>query len=114
MECKLDLKSYEDFSLFNDSLYFSHDGNYIFALLANVEGKIIKAIVMKSDDLSMPETNEIDLSQYNIMGKYFIILKILLGHEIEGTPSLIWGHKDSFGLEYARRSDRITDIGSFT
>ena len=49
-------------------------------------------MVAKSDFLRLPESHEILLNERKI---HFT--------DIEGDPALLWGHKDSFNLDYMTR-----------
>ena len=62
MESKFELKSQCKFSIYNDSLFFSHDGNFIFVLLQDDNQKLMKAVIIKSEDLSMPDSFDVELS----------------------------------------------------
>ena len=48
----LEIKSHQQFFIFKDQLYFSHDGNYIFFLTVSYDGFIDKMIVINAEDLT--------------------------------------------------------------
>eukprot|EP00347_Sterkiella_histriomuscorum_P019266 403342303 len=93
MTTNMDITSESSFTIYLDQLYYSHDGNYIFFIVVNLNGMVEKIILLNSFDLSLPEQHEFDLRQYHIKAE-----------DITDTPALIWGHKDSLNLDYMRQS----------
>ncbi|CDW75982.1 UNKNOWN [Stylonychia lemnae] len=104
MFTNVEITSKNQFSIFDNALFYSHDGHYVFFLVENLNGIIEKLVILNSLDLSMPEQNEFDLTQFQIKSE-----------DISDYPSLIWGHKDSLNLDYARQTSRMTtEIFSFS
>ena len=64
MYTNIEIKSEQAITIFDNALFYSHDGNYIFFLIENSAGYIEKLIILNSADLSMPEQNEFDMTQY--------------------------------------------------
>lgn len=83
----------QEFMIFRDSIYFSHDGHYIFLILLDEYGTFSKICYFSSHDLAIPEIHDQDLTHLNIHGS-----------TIYDTPALLWGHKESLHLDYARQT----------
>lgn len=62
MISNLEISSKLSFSIFRDTIYFSHDGNYIFFIIETIDSLLEKVIILNSKDLSKPENCEYDLS----------------------------------------------------
>lgn len=92
MISSLNFNSREDFTIFRDQVFYSHDALFVFFFIVNAAGYIEKAIVANSNNLTVPDTHEITLAHLNI--------KAL---NLESEPALLWGHKDSFEMDYADR-----------
>lgn len=81
MISNLDIVSPDEFHIYKDQVYYSHDGLFIFFFIVNRKGYIEKAVIVKSDYLHMPDTHEYILSHHMIKAS-----------DIESDPALLWGH----------------------
>ncbi len=82
------MNSPDEFSLYKDQVFYSHDGLFIFFLVINSRRYLEKAIVVNSNYLSIPDKHEILLSHLEIRGA-----------DLEGEPALLWGHQDTLEMD---------------
>lgn len=59
MISSLELTSGTPFTIYNDQVFYSHDGHFVFMLVINKQGFLEKAIICRSDYLSVPDSHEI-------------------------------------------------------
>jgi len=92
MISSLNLNSNESFAIYRDQIFYSHDALFVFFLIVNEAGYVEKAIVANSNNLTVPDTHDIILAHLNIEAS-----------NLEAEPALLWGHKDSFEMDYVER-----------